>query len=65
MDKQISCSACGKTPLEKDEIAATKKFLGKGQLFCLDCLAEITGFARDELEEKIKQLKEEGCQFFS
>ncbi len=63
-NKQI-CASCGKTPLDKDEIAATRKFLGQGKPYCLKCLAEITGFEIDELQDRIEQLKEEGCQFFS
>ena len=59
------CAACHKSPLEKDEVSATKKFLGKGQLYCLACLAEITGFEVDELKERIRELKEEGCSYFS
>lgn len=64
MEKTVKCAACDKTPLTKDEIAATKKFLGKGAVYCLLCLAEITGFTAEELEERIRELKEEGCQFF-
>lgn len=64
-EKQIACAACGKKTLDKDEIAATKKFLGKGQVYCLNCLAEITGFDVDELKARIQQLKDEGCRFFS
>lgn len=66
MKKVYECAACGKKPLEKDEVSATKKFLGGGggAFYCLPCLAEITGFEVGELEERIRQLKDEGCQFF-
>lgn len=64
MKKIFECASCGKTPLEKDEISATKKFLGAGAMYCLACLAEITGFEINELEERIKQLKDDGCKFF-
>lgn len=59
------CAACGAKPLSKDEISATQKFLGPGPFYCLNCLAEATGFSPDELEERIRRLKEEGCQYFS
>ncbi len=66
MKKEIyACAACGKSPLTKDEIGATLKFLGKGKLYCLPCLAEFIGFELEEVKERIQQLKEEGCQFFS
>lgn len=64
MKKQYECANCGKAPLEKDAVGATRKFLGKGSVYCLDCLAEITGFEIDELQERIRQLKDEGCQYF-
>lgn len=65
MKKNFACAGCGKKPLEKDEVSASRKFLGDGQAYCLDCLGEITGFEVEELKERIKQLKEEGCQYFS
>lgn len=65
MKKKVeSCAACGKSPLTRDETGATLKFLGKGPLYCLPCLAEYIGFDLEELEERIRQLKEEGCQYF-
>lgn len=65
MKKQKECACCGKKPLKKDEVAASKKFLGENQFFCIVCLAELTGFAADELEDKIRELKNSGCQYFS
>lgn len=64
-NKIHACSICGKSPLTQDEISATLKFLGKGTLYCLPCLAEFIGFELEELEERIQHLKEEGCQYFS
>lgn len=61
------CANCGKYPLNKDEIAASKRFLGEKMnvFLCLDCLAADIGYDREELDAMISQLKEDGCQYFS
>lgn len=65
MKKEHKCVQCNKIPLNKDEIGASKKFLGGKKYYCLNCLAEITGFTLEELEARIQELKENGCQYFT
>ena len=59
------CCICGKE-LDKDCIAANKKFLSKSivKFMCLDCLADYLGTDVDSIIEKIKKFKEEGCVLF-
>lgn len=59
------CTNCNKN-LTKDEIALSKKLLGKNtkQYLCLDCLSDYLNTDTDILIEKIEQFKEEGCTLF-
>lgn len=59
------CTNCGKN-LIKDEIALSKKMLGKNtkQYLCLDCLSDYLNTDKEILWEKIEQFKEEGCTLF-
>lgn len=53
--------------LSKDEVALSKKMLGKNtkQFLCLNCLSEYLNTDQDILMEKIVQFKEEGCTLFT
>ena len=55
------CTNCSKD-LAKDEIALSKKMLGKNtkQYLCLDCLSEYLNTDKEILVEKIEQFNEEG-----
>ena len=59
------CTNCSKN-LVKDEIALSKKMLGKNtkQYLCLDCLGDYLNTDKEILLEKIEQFKEEGCTLF-
>lgn len=59
------CTNCSKN-LVKDEIALSKKMLGKNtkQYLCLDCLCDYLNTDKEILLEKIEQFKEEGCTLF-
>lgn len=59
------CTNCSKS-LKKDEIALSKKMLGKNtkQFLCLDCLGEFLNTDTEILLEKIEQFKDEGCTLF-
>ncbi len=61
-----NCVSCGKEELSKDEIGLTKKLISKdtSSFYCIDCLAEYLGVTADELQDKIKEFKEEGCTLF-
>lgn len=60
-----NCVNCGRN-LQKDEIALSKKMLGKNtkQFLCLDCLSDYLNTDQEILEEKIEQFKDEGCTLF-
>lgn len=59
------CTNCSKN-LVKDEIALSKKMLGKNtkQYLCLGCLSDYLNTDKEILLEKIEQFKEEGCTLF-
>lgn len=59
------CHECAK-PLIKDEIALSKKMLGRGieQFFCIGCLADYIECAPDDLRIKIQEFREQGCALF-
>ncbi|MBR4981306.1 MAG: hypothetical protein IKY94_01950 [Lachnospiraceae bacterium] len=59
------CTNCNKN-LVKDEIALSKKMLGKNtkQYLCLECLSAYLNTDKEILLEKIEQFKEEGCTLF-
>lgn len=59
------CTNCSKN-LAKDEIALSKKMLGKNtkQYLCLGCLSDYLNTDKEILLEKIEQFKEEGCTLF-
>lgn len=61
------CIACGKKITEKDTIGINKKLLGKKvkNLYCMPCLADYLGTTVEDLDEKIEEFKEEGCELFS
>lgn len=63
---RIKCSSCGKQNLSKNTIGLNKKLLGSDveHYFCMECLADYLGVTVDELNEKIEEFKEEGCQLF-
>lgn len=64
--KERSCCVCGKTPLSKNEIGLTKKLIDMTakSFYCLDCLAEYLEVGTDFLQERVKEYKEQRCQFF-
>ena len=63
---QVSCSSCGKYPLAKDEVGASKKLLGTDteQLYCIDCLAAYLEVTPEDIQDKIQMFKEDGCTLF-
>lgn len=65
MRAKTICIDCGKR-LSKDEVALSQKMLGREitEFYCIDCLAEFFECARDDLEVKILEFKEQGCTLF-
>lgn len=64
--KQYECTSCRKIPLTKNEVGASKKFLGinTSELYCIDCLAAYLDVTVEDIEEKIQMFKEDGCELF-
>lgn len=62
----LKCTKCGATPLLPDEIAATKKFLGRNvyAYLCLHCLAKTLDTTEEELRIRIADFKAQGCTLF-
>lgn len=60
----ITCVACGKTGLVRNEIGINKKLLGEDveNFYCLDCLAEYLDVTPQDILDKIEEFKEEGCK---
>lgn len=65
MSKVQSCYECG-TRLVKDEIALSRKMLGRGiaDHYCIQCLADALDCNVDDLEVKIMEFREQGCGMF-
>ena len=63
--KKQKCIDCG-DDLAKDEVGLSKKIIEPDgtQLFCYECMADYLGCTVDDLIEKVKQFKEEGCTLF-
>ena len=61
----LTCITCGR-PLEKDEVALTKKLIHRGatQYLCIDCLAKKFEVTREDLERKIEEFRQMGCTLF-
>ena len=62
----VTCIACGKEDLSKNEIGINKKLLGESvdNYYCLDCLAYYLGVTVDDILEKIEEFRAEGCKLF-
>lgn len=61
----LTCITCGR-PLEKDEVALTRKLINRGamQYLCIDCLAKKFEVTREDLEKKIEEFRQMGCTLF-
>ena len=58
--------SCGKKDLFKDEIGITLKLIGEDTtaFYCLDCLADYLGVTGEDILDKIKEFKKQGCKLF-
>jgi len=65
MADSFRCVCCG-IPLEKDDIAMTKKMVNRGSLefCCLSCLAEHFQVTEEVLRQKMAEFKAMGCTLF-
>lgn len=64
--KKITCAACGKEQLTRNEIGINKKLLGEDieYFYCLDCLAEYLEVTVQDIIDKIEEFRNEGCKLF-
>jgi hypothetical protein len=62
----VICLACGKETLSKDEIALSKKMLGRKitRFYCMECLADYLDVTTEVLFARIEEFKEQGCTLF-
>lgn len=60
-----NCKICGEV-LKKDWIALHKKLLDKDakEFLCINCLADTFGCDVEDLNVKVEEFKEQGCQLF-
>lgn len=65
MEKPVKCCLC-ESRLDKDTVGLNKKLLGRKltKFFCMDCLAAHTDISVQDLYEKIRELKDQGCTLF-
>ncbi|HCF89835.1 MAG TPA: hypothetical protein DHD79_02185 [Firmicutes bacterium] len=65
MSKKTACAECG-VLLKKDEIALSKKMLGRAinEFYCIGCLAVMLDCDVDDLFVKMQEFKEQGCSLF-
>lgn len=63
---QKRCDSCDAI-LSKDEIGASKKFLGRNtlELYCYNCLADYMDCTVEEIQDRVREFKNEGCALFS
>ncbi len=61
-----ACAFCGKNNLSRDEVGLNKKLIDVKvkRFYCYDCMAEDFDCTIDDLKEKARQFKEEGCKLF-
>ncbi|HNW45968.1 MAG TPA: hypothetical protein PLB79_01155 [Thermotogota bacterium] len=64
--RKANCYICGKKDLTRDEVGLNIKLIGREQrnLLCMRCLAEHLEIAVEDLEERIQEFKDAGCELF-
>ena len=62
----ITCVACGKTGLVRNEIGINKMLFGEDveNFYSLDCLAEYLDVTAQDILDKLEEFREEGCRLF-
>ncbi len=62
----MTCAACGRAPLTRDEIGLSKKLISRGTeiCYCIDCLAGRFRVTRAQLTEMAEAFRSGGCTLF-
>jgi len=60
------CIWCGCDITSKDVVGINRKLLSENtsEFYCLDCFAEYLGCEVQDILQKIKDFKEDGCKLF-
>ena len=66
MAKKVNCFICGEKKLTHNIIGLNKKLIGKNvsKFHCLQCLADFLDVTKNDLEERIQEFKDAGCDLF-
>ena len=66
LPKEIDCFICGEKKLPHNIIGLNKKLIGKEvtKFHCLQCLADYLDVSAEDLEERIQEFKDAGCDLF-
>ena len=66
MSKEIDCFICGEKKLNHNIIGLNKKLISKevSKFHCLQCLADHLDVPADDLEGRIQEFKDAGCDLF-
>ena len=64
--KQFYCAYCGNVKLTKDEIGLNKKIIHSQieRMMCLTCMAAYLETTEEEMRDRIKLFKYQGCTLF-
>ena len=64
--EQVTCLACAKEQLSRNEIGLNKKLLGRQieRFYCLECLAVQLETTTGELLDRVEDFKARGCRMF-
>lgn len=63
----MSCAACGREGLTRDEIGLSRKLVNRGtaQAWCLTCLAKRFRVTERQLRDLAQAFRENGCPLFT
>lgn len=63
----IRCLWCGAEIRERDIVGINRKLLGEKttEFYCLPCFADYLDCTEQDILQKIRDFKEEGCKLFT